>query len=544
MQPCSGDWRTPQHSVDHGEAYLHRHNMRNPSGFHANWYRTRVFLISEEFEHILMSYQVGTAIFSFIIAAHTFSLMFLRRQWPNRTSYITLIGSWAVLILDMCIGKLVVANGEAYYGIAENWCWIISARPLERWATEYLFIFASAGLSFILYFLVFLRLRGNITLSDGYRVQFHERPKVRVARTPAGAYIMSNDRRVESHLTTVGKQMLWHPIAYMVLVLPFVAVCFSSSSGTSVPFPVTAFVGAVFMLGGFVNVVLFCTTRSVLPEGWRQRLSIGTTSDGGRGVASLPIRRNSTKRHDGSSARMGVASPEMVPVVLDIRMQDDFGNEYDSGYRTPSSLTFSFPTPTPPPTLPTRPTRAHSGRQRAVTKKHRIRHLSFSPVQNKTPSLRSSGADGDGEDSDFSTGVRPVSRIKKIIEEGPAQLAHESKEQTGAPTPGSEDQASFHPFDAATLANTETRRSRIPSMLTFENAVHSMYATAHLSWASGDFRSSGIGFHWLGQRELSSEMQEMGEPSPTAVDRHPYSRPYLTPKQDPLLDIERGYQDP
>src|SRR5260370_26482991 len=112
-------------------------------------------------------------------------------------------------------------------------------------------MFTWAVFSFILYLLVFFRLRGNIAVSDGYKIHFHQRPKVRLGRTSDGARIVTGDLRVESHLTVVAKQMLWYPVAYTVLILPMAASRFSTFSGVSVPFPVTIFTAAVFMLHGF-----------------------------------------------------------------------------------------------------------------------------------------------------------------------------------------------------------------------------------------------------------------------------------------------------
>lgn len=321
---------------------------------------------------------------------------------------------------------------------------------------------------------------------------------------------------------------MWHPIAYIILVLPFAAARFSSFSGTSVPFPVTAFASAVFMLGGFVNSVLFCTTRSVLPESWRQRLSIATTSDGGRGVTSVPTRGNSIRQRDEPGPRMGVVGRDMASVVLNISMEEDVGSEYHERERSASTLKFT----------PSWPTRAYSGRQRAGTESYYSRSRSFSPLRNENLSLRSSGIDGDGEDSDFSSArVRPVGKVKEIIKEEPAEIAHESK---WAPAPNLEDPASFHPFDITAPVNTEARRSRVPSMLTFENAVHRMYSNARLSWDSRDERNSGSGFHWLGQIRPPSQTQEIAVHSPTLVGQHPYSRPSPAPNQDIHPDVPRS----
>lgn len=76
--------------------------------------------------------------------------------------------------------------------------------------------------------------------------------------------------------------MLWHLIAYIVLILPFAVARFSTSSGISVASAVAIFTSAVFVLTGLVNTVLFCTTRNDLPGNWRQRFGIGALLANGR----------------------------------------------------------------------------------------------------------------------------------------------------------------------------------------------------------------------------------------------------------------------
>jgi hypothetical protein len=125
--------------------------------------------------------------------------------------------------------------------------------PVERYALEYGFMFLSSGGSFILYFLVFLRLRGNISL-DGWRWKFRA---VKKEKTWA--------HETDSHMMSVARQMMWYPVGYMCLVLPIAASRFSDWAGAKVPFEVTIFSGAVFMLSGFVNAILFTATRRVVP---------------------------------------------------------------------------------------------------------------------------------------------------------------------------------------------------------------------------------------------------------------------------------------
>src|SRR5258708_5175212 len=117
--------------------------------------------------------------FSFAIAAHTFSQLFLRRQWSNRTCHAVLIVSWGILVLNSCIGYFVVTDLERgpFYGISGYWCGITPAYQTGRYASEYLLFLFSAAFSFTLSSLAFLRLRGNITVPTGHKLHFHYKPK-------------------------------------------------------------------------------------------------------------------------------------------------------------------------------------------------------------------------------------------------------------------------------------------------------------------------------------------------------------------------------
>lgn len=215
---------------------------------------------------------VGTALWSFVIAVHTFNVLFLRWHIANYVCYGTLVGVWAFLGFIVILGPAVVespARGP-FYGISGYWCWITQSYPVERYALEYLFMFSSAGLSFILYFLVFLRLRGNVSV-EGWHIRFH--------RAHNGSWQdnsnngLFHDGRRDPHLMQVARQMLWYPIAYSILVIPIAAARFSAFSGKDVPFAVTILTSSIFMLSGFVNAILFTTTRRVIhfPSSWKSR---------------------------------------------------------------------------------------------------------------------------------------------------------------------------------------------------------------------------------------------------------------------------------
>jgi hypothetical protein len=222
-----------------------------------------------------------------VIAVQTFCLLFLRREWSDRTCHIIHIASWAFLLFELCIEHFVRADPEKgpYYGISSggHWCWISPQHHKERYTTDFLFMIVSATFSLILYSFVFFRLRGNISVS-GCKITCHRRPKIRSGKTSDGTLIVADDRCVKSYLDTVAKHMLWYPIVYIVIILPTTASRFSTYSNLPVPFEVTIFAAAVFLLHGFFNTLLFCTTRNILPGSWMQRFSFNTTRGAGREV--------------------------------------------------------------------------------------------------------------------------------------------------------------------------------------------------------------------------------------------------------------------
>ncbi len=350
-------------------------------------------------------------------------------------------------------------------------------------------MFFSAGFSFILYLLVFFKLRGNITL-DGYKVHFHERPKVRVGRTAAGTYIMTDDRRVESHLTTVAKQMLWYPIAYTVLVLPLAAARFSTFTGGSVPFSVTIFTAAVFMLTGFVNTVLFCLTRNVLPGTWKQRFGFGSTIDS-RGVNSAQANRtNATWRGAAptKAATMGTVSSGTSRIILNVGVEKAVEVKYDETESLPSFLKVGLP---PSPPSPPSPRRFHAGGgQYDGSYHHDVQGRSFPSPRSARKSIR---IEGDGEVY-RGAGVHPTSRENTT---GWEALRHPGHAPSGLesgvyrPAPDSEGPPSFHPFAMATPVNIETQQARPSSILIIGDPNHPSRVP---SWDSGN----NTGMHWTG----------------------------------------------
>jgi len=202
---------------------------------------------------------VGTALWSMVIAIHTFCILFLGFRPRDFALYGTLIGVWSLIGLIVVFGPAAAESIERgpYFGIAGIWCWITDPYQTERLLLEYIWMFTSAVVSFVLYVLVFLKLRGYVLVS-GWRIRF------RRASSPTWD-LQSGKDRFDAQTTSIARQMLWYPIAYAVLILPIGAVRYAEWMGHTMPEALIIFSDGVFLLSGIINTVLFCTTRRILP---------------------------------------------------------------------------------------------------------------------------------------------------------------------------------------------------------------------------------------------------------------------------------------
>ncbi|KAJ7366126.1 hypothetical protein DFH08DRAFT_833553 [Mycena albidolilacea] len=199
---------------------------------------------------------VGLSFWTFVIALHTFCLVVLGITPRPYVLVMTLIAGWSGLGLLALTGPAVLdtTHRGPFYGISGYWCWITQEYVVERATLDYMFMFMAGTSSFVLYSVVFLRMRGNVMIT-GKRVMFSK---------------TSNEglgQEVESRTMSVARKMFLYPVAYTVVILPIAAARFSDWAGKDVPFDVTIFCDTVFLLSGIVNVTLFTTTRRILPPG-------------------------------------------------------------------------------------------------------------------------------------------------------------------------------------------------------------------------------------------------------------------------------------
>ncbi|KAF8576318.1 hypothetical protein K439DRAFT_1540566, partial [Ramaria rubella] len=193
---------------------------------------------------------VSTALWTMVIAFHTFCVVFLRFNAPTWVFYTTLGGVWVVVGVNLVLGPGVVQTvaGGPFWGVSGYWCWITDEYRLAQFMMEYFFMFLTATISGILYVIIFLRLRGNI-------IDVDESDPDRSPTAP---------RRSRFRYRLVHAQQPY-PVIYIVLVLPIAACRWAEIFGKSVPFGMTIFADTVFVLSGLINAILYSTTRPVPP---------------------------------------------------------------------------------------------------------------------------------------------------------------------------------------------------------------------------------------------------------------------------------------
>ncbi|KAJ4493899.1 hypothetical protein C8J55DRAFT_171157 [Lentinula edodes] len=151
---------------------------------------------------------VGTALWTIIIAVHTFYLLVLERKPNQFTLFATLIAGWSGIFAIVISGPAVLdtVNRGPFFGVSGYWCWISDGYEVPRITLDYLIMFVAAFSCFVLHGLIHLRLRGNMSMK-GWRMTFYRQPQER----PTG-------RNFDDKGMSIARQMLLFPVSHIELV--------------------------------------------------------------------------------------------------------------------------------------------------------------------------------------------------------------------------------------------------------------------------------------------------------------------------------------
>ncbi|KDQ17069.1 hypothetical protein BOTBODRAFT_224408 [Botryobasidium botryosum FD-172 SS1] len=227
----------------------------------------------------------GAAISTLAIAIHTFCIIVFRWSPPKSKIVPLVVVSliWLFNILFALIGYAVhggLHGDPPFYTPSPFWCWVHPFNTTIRIFSEYLWLDIAVFTSIALYIPMYFSMKGIIRVeSDAW----HMVPIVRV-RSRHGMI------RPPPVIDDIAKKMLWYPLAYAIMVLPFEinrwAYLQKIHPGTApkdVPFASTGVVLFIFQLAGVVNVLLLTLTRPNL-------LLLGRGRNSGGGGRRGPLR--------------------------------------------------------------------------------------------------------------------------------------------------------------------------------------------------------------------------------------------------------------
>ncbi|CAK5272551.1 unnamed protein product [Mycena citricolor] len=204
---------------------------------------------------------VATALWSFGLAMHLFTLLFLRIRACAFSFWGSLLAGWGLVLFIVCIGPIAIEKpGSPYFGVSGAWCWITDDYPLEQIYLEYFLEYLSAALCMILYTAIILRMRGNLLREEG-------RWCIRSLPSDEESWQLSLRRDlVDYTMLEAIQRMVWYPLAYTVMLIPITITRLTSFAGGNVPFWAIVIADVVFNLTGFVNVMIFLAMRRFFPD--------------------------------------------------------------------------------------------------------------------------------------------------------------------------------------------------------------------------------------------------------------------------------------
>jgi len=212
---------------------------------------------------------VSSGYFTVAIAVHSFFSLVLQKRQSAIICRSIIAGGWFLSILMGAIPFGIRFPEGAAYGPDGVICGIRSIFPKLQFFFHLLPILLSSFLGAILYSLTFLVLRGTVKFREG----------IKLTLNPAERWANRNkdDENYRRFVAKLSRSMLWYPVAYAVLLVPYSMVRLFALSGFPVSFEATAFAFVCWHLHGVVNVPLLYNTSRLLGKAFGDAVSSPNT---------------------------------------------------------------------------------------------------------------------------------------------------------------------------------------------------------------------------------------------------------------------------
>ncbi|KAI1849907.1 hypothetical protein JX265_013494 [Neoarthrinium moseri] len=248
---------------------------------------------------------LASSVFITAIAAHTYLGVARGYHLPSRVFYAGIAALWGFVYGMAVLGVLITENGRRVGGLyvrAGAWCWINASYQDLRLALHYLWIFISLGVTSVIYFSIYLTLHlqkrnpvsgasspslrypntQSTSLDLRYRhpfsVPLSPNPSVSSVSTlpskdgeapPNAGHPRSSQEPPRKAVrpppsTSSHPAFLLYPLIYVICTAPLAAGRIYSMAGHDVSLAYFCFAGSMIACNGWLDAVLYSTTRRSL----------------------------------------------------------------------------------------------------------------------------------------------------------------------------------------------------------------------------------------------------------------------------------------
>lgn len=208
----------------------------------------------------LMAGDLATGYFNVAIAIQTFMTIVARKTITPACSVLVIAGGWLYVLVLTLAGPVAIQDARGpFWGIAGLWCFIPDPYAGPRVWLHYCPIFTTAAIIVVMYGSVFWKLRQHTHRSGAVRtLSFRRRP----------ANLLSDEdqarRLAQAQVNRIAYKLLWYPMSYMAIVMPISISRIAILNGVSVPAWYTNLGVSILFLSGFINGVIYISTRRAL----------------------------------------------------------------------------------------------------------------------------------------------------------------------------------------------------------------------------------------------------------------------------------------
>ncbi|PBL03781.1 hypothetical protein ARMGADRAFT_952881 [Armillaria gallica] len=197
---------------------------------------------------------VSTAYFTVSIAVHTFNSLVLRKRQAAVIYSMVISLGWILAAFIAALPLALPQRNGPIYGQYNLTCGVRDKYPVPQFLLHLLPIFIASFFSAVLYSLIFLVLRGTLVIKGGVRLNLN----------PSERWSGQSGENYHRFIAGIARSMLWYPVAYCVVLIPYSVTKLLILSGFSVPFQVLIFAYVCWYLLGVANVGLLFNTFSKL----------------------------------------------------------------------------------------------------------------------------------------------------------------------------------------------------------------------------------------------------------------------------------------